>query len=299
MTPTDSDAAESKFKVRFLLEDKPWSTALKAHEIKSDLFDIEFDPAEVASTRFKAFVREQAHDFGELAIVTYLQAKYYDKPFVLLPLVVSGNFHHKSVAYNTDAGTITPTTMEGHRFGVRTYSQTTGVWARGILQNDYGTDLKQVTWVTYEDAHLAEHQDPSNCIRADGGPKRLIPDLLEGKIDGGLLGGNMPDDPRLVRVIADPEGDAKAWEKEHACRPINHMFVATQELCDSRPDVVRGLYEMMVKVRTASNYPFPVGFDGNWEALRLIGRYAYQQGVVGREYTPEELFADAARILGA
>lgn len=299
MASSDNGSASSKFRVRFLLEDKPWTTALKAHEVTSDLFDIDFDPAEVASTRFKAFVREGAHDFGELAIVTYLQAKDYGKPFVLLPLVVSGSFHHKSAAYNSDAGEITPTTMAGRRFGVRTYSQTTGVWVRGILQNDYGTDLDKVTWVTYEDAHLAEHEDPPNCVRAPGGPKALIPMLLDGEIDGGLLGGNMPDDPRLKTVIADPAGDAETWEKAHGCRPINHMFVATKALCDSRPDVVRGLYDMMVKVRTAGSYPFPVGFDGNWEALRLVGRYAYQQGVVKREYSPEELFADAARVLGA
>ncbi|WP_372835349.1 hypothetical protein [Puniceibacterium confluentis] len=299
MAPSKANTAAAKFNVRFLLEDKPWATEFKAHPPASELFDIAFDPAAVASTRFKAFVREGAHDFGELAIVTFLQAKFYDKPFVLLPLVVSGNFHHKSVAYNTDAGEITPTTMEGRKFGVRTYSQTTGVWVRGILQNDYGTDLDKVTWVTYEDAHLAEHTDPPNCLRAPGGPKTLIPMLLNNELDGGLLGGNMPDDPRLKRVIADPAGDAEKWEQEHGCRPINHMFVVTKELCNSRPDVVRGMYDMMVKVRTKDNYPFPVGFDGNWEALRLVSKYAYQQGVVGREYAPEELFADAARVLRA
>lgn len=298
MAPVDGDTTTSRFKVRFLLEDKPWATPFKAHEVTSDLFDIAFDPAEVASTRFKAFVREGAHDFGELAIVTFLQAKYYDKPFVLMPLVVSGNFHHKSVAYNADCGEITPSTMAGRRFGVRTYSQTTGVWARGILQNDYGTDLDKVTWVTFEDAHLAEHQDPPNCVRAPQG-KKLIRMMLDGELDGALAGSNMPDDPRLKTVIPDPTAAAAAWEKKHGCRPVNHMFVATRELCDTRPDVVRGLYDMMVKVRTAGNYPFPVGLDDDWKALRLVSKFAYQQGVVGREFTPEELFADAARVLGA
>lgn len=296
MAPTEGTA---RFKVKFLLEDKPWTTALKAHEVTSDLFDIEFDPAAVASTRFKAFVREGAHDFGELAIVTYLQAKFYEKPLVLLPLVVSGNFHHKSVAYNTERGVVTTSTMAGRRFGVRTYAQTTGVWARGILRDDYGTDIDKVTWVTFEDAHLAEHQDPPNCVRAPGGPKAMMPMLLNGELDGALAGGNMPDDPRLKTVIPDPAADAAEWEKKHGCRPINHMFVASRDLCEQRPDVVRGLYDMMVKVRTAGNYPFPVGFDDDWKALRMVSKFACQQGVVGREFTPEELFADARRVLGA
>src|SRR5438067_13935052 len=61
------------------------------------------------------------------AIVTYLQARTYNKALVLLPFVVTGNFHHKSIAYNAEKGDLTPADLAGRRVGVRTYSQTTGV----------------------------------------------------------------------------------------------------------------------------------------------------------------------------
>jgi 4,5-dihydroxyphthalate decarboxylase len=50
--------------------------------------------------------------------------------------------------------------LPGKRIGVRSYSQTTGVWIRGILENDYGIDLSRVQWVTFEEGHVAEARDP-------------------------------------------------------------------------------------------------------------------------------------------
>jgi 4,5-dihydroxyphthalate decarboxylase len=39
-------------------------------------------------------LRRGLYDCGELAIVTYLQAKCYNKPWVLLPAPISGRFQH-------------------------------------------------------------------------------------------------------------------------------------------------------------------------------------------------------------
>src|SRR5690349_4843186 len=77
--------------------------------------------------------------------------------------------------------------LNGKRVGVRAYTQTTGVWVRGFLAEDYGVDLKSVTWVTFEDPHLAEYREPPNVTRAQGG-KPLNQMLLDGEIDAAILG---------------------------------------------------------------------------------------------------------------
>jgi 4,5-dihydroxyphthalate decarboxylase len=293
--PSDASAS-NKLKLRTLLQDRPWTGSLKAGTITSDLLELDFDDISEASKQFKPMVRDMAYDCGELAIVTFLQAKSFGKPLVLLPFVVAGRLQHKNIAYNTERGEVTPATLAGRRVGVRTYSQTTGVWVRGILQNDYGVDLSKVTWVTFEDGHLAEHVDPKNCVRATA-DKKLAAMLLDGELDAGMLGSKMPKDPSLKPVIANPEQADKDWVARNHVTPVNHMFVVSKLLCESRPDVVRSLFDMLVEASKTAPTPFPIGLDGNWKALELVSQYAYQQGVVSKQYYVDELFAEAAAIL--
>ena len=50
---------------------------------------------------------------------------------------------------------------------------------RSILKHQYGVDLDRVTWLTIDDAHLAEHEDPPNCQRIPSG-KKLAQMMLGG-----------------------------------------------------------------------------------------------------------------------
>jgi 4,5-dihydroxyphthalate decarboxylase len=291
-------------KLHTLLQDKPWNMPLKRGEIRSSIVEFAFDDVEEASDHFKPMVRELAYDCGELAIVTYLQARAYNKALVLLPFVVTGNFHHKSIAYNAEKGGLTPADLAGCRVGVRTYSQTTGVWVRGILQHEYGVDLDRVTWITSDDSHLAEYSDPPNCRRAPKG-KRLVDMLLDREIDAAILGSNMPKDPRLKPLIADADAAALAWSKKYGVTPINHMYVVKQSLCQARPDVVREIYRMLLASRAAGPQPAPGslnmapdGVAANRRSLELVIDYAFQQKVIPRKFAVDELFDDTTRVLG-
>lgn len=287
-----------------LLQDKPWNMPLKRGEIGSSLVEFEFDDVKEASDHFKPLVRDLAYDCGELAIVTYLQARIYDKGLVLLPFIVSSNFHHRSIAYNAAKGDLAPADLAGRRVGVRTYSQTTGVWVRGILENEYGVDLDRVRWVTFDESHLAEYKDPPNCQRAPGG-KKLVEMLLDGEVDAALLGSNMPNDPRIKRLIPDADAAAQAWWKKHGVVPINHMYVVKRSLCEARPDIVREIYRMLTASRAAGPQPAaggpdmtPEGVAANRKSLEFVIDYALQQKVIPRRLSVDELFDDTTRALG-
>ena len=81
-------ATTTKLKLHTMLGNYPITKALKSGEIKSDLIDFDFAEVKVANNLFKKVVREAAYDVAELAIVTYLQAKSYGKPYVLIPAVI-------------------------------------------------------------------------------------------------------------------------------------------------------------------------------------------------------------------
>jgi 4,5-dihydroxyphthalate decarboxylase len=142
--------------LRTLLGDHPGTAALKKGSIRSDLVGLDFVDYSPTHKGFKPMVREAAFDVSEMAIVTYLMARSFDKPMVLLPNVVMARFQHGHAFYNASRGTLKASDLNGKRVGIRSFTTTTGAWLRGILANDCGIDLNSIDWVTFEDAHVAE-----------------------------------------------------------------------------------------------------------------------------------------------
>jgi 4,5-dihydroxyphthalate decarboxylase len=282
------------------LADYAVTMAMKDGRVTSDLVKLDYCGPKVANKAFKAMVRENAYDAGELAIITYLQARAWGKPFVLLPIPISGRFQHHCIGFNQELGLLKPKDIEGRKVGVRTYSQTTGLWVRGILQHEYGVDLDKVTWLTIEDAHVTEFHDPSNCHRLEAGAK-LADMMMSGEIAAAILGGDMPKDPRVQSLIPNAAAAAQEWYQREGVIPINHMFVVRAELSKERPDVVRDIYRMIAESREfAPQSPTrpPVGLEANRKGLELAIQWSYEQKIIPRRLSVDELFDDTTAALG-
>ena len=284
------------------LADYPVTMAMKDGRVASSVVTLDCCGPKVANEGFKAMIRENAYQAGELAIITYLQARAWGKPFVLLPTPLSGRPQHHCIAYNSERGHLEPKDIEGRKVGVRTYSQTTGLWVRGVLQHEYGVDLGKVRWLTIEDAHVSEYRDPANCERLPAGSK-LKQMLFDGEIAAAMMGGDMPDDPRLKTLIPDAKAAGKAWCQREGVIPINHMFVVRQELSRERPDVVREIFRMIVESRNLApeaaraNIP-PIGLEANRKGLDLAIQWSYEQKIIPRRLSVDELFDDTTAALG-
>jgi len=283
-----------------LLATYPGTEALKRGKVSSPLVQFDFADVKVSNTAFKPLVREQKFDLGELAIVTYLQAKAYGKPYVLLPAVVVGRGQHHTIVYNAERSNLVPGDLSGRRVGVRAYTQTTGAWVRGILQDDYGVDFKTVRWVTFEDPHLAEYCDPDWVERAPA-EKQLLQMLLDGELDAAIFGSEMPD-ARLKPLMPEPEVAAGKWAERHGGVPINHMVVIRQSIANSRPDVVREVYRLLRESKDAAPAgtglnALRFGVEANRQSLETIIDYSARQGLIPRRFTVDELFDDVTRSL--
>jgi 4,5-dihydroxyphthalate decarboxylase len=300
-----SDVAERIATLSTCLGSYPHTKALKNGAVKSDLVRLDFVEVEPVNRAFTMMVREQKFDVCEMAIVTYLQAKAHNKPLMLLPATMLGRFQHGALLYNAERGPLRVEDLPGRRVGVRAFSQTTGVWIRGILWKDYGLDLNSVKWVTFEDPHVPEFRDPPGVERAGPG-KNLTQMLLDGEIDAGIFGGAMPDDPRLRSVIPDAEAAGKDWYGKHGTVPINHMVVVGKGLAQSNPAAVREIFRMLREAKKAAGLPragaidfVPYGFSAVKPALELMNNYALEMRIIPRRYSVEELFDDTTRALEA
>jgi 4,5-dihydroxyphthalate decarboxylase len=194
---------------------------------------------------------------------------------------------------NAERGRVTPKDLSGKRIGVRSWSQTTGTWLRGILENDYGVDFSAVKWITFEDGHVAEAVDPPGVERSS---KDMTQMLIDGEIDAAIYGAAMPDDKRLQSVIPNPDQAAKEWYAKHKLVPVNHMVVVTDELARDNPNAVAELYRMLEEGRRLAGAPndgldaAPFGKDANRPCLDLQIKYCRQQSLIDQGMSADELY---------
>jgi 4,5-dihydroxyphthalate decarboxylase len=279
-------------RLRALLGDHPGTAALKSGAIKSDLVSFDFADYSPTHKGFKPMVREAAFDVSELAIVTYLMAKSFAKPMVLLPNVVVARGQHGYALYNAKKGALTPSGLNGKRVGIRSFTTTTGAWLRGILANDHGVDLDSIDWVTFEDAHVAEFVDMTK--RAPAG-KQIVQMLLDGELDAVL--GEKVNHPDLRPLFADVASEERAWSARHGIAPINHMAVVSADLSRNHPDVAREVHRLLRESAAAAPNAPRFTADEMRRSLQTITHYVAQQKLIPREFSVDELFDDATRAL--
>ena len=273
---------------------------------------IQVDPIIAAMRRM---VRDLEFDICEMALSTYLCARCYGKPFTAIPVFPARNFHHRAVFFNVNSGIEGPKDLEGRTVGVhRGYTVTTGLWARGILQTDYGVDIKQITWAATGDEHVAEYQAPPNVTYSYKG--KAIADLLVSGEIGAAVGDIRVDSPKVKSLIPDARNAGIAYFRKTGIYPVNHCLVIKKEILDAEPWVAEDLFnafnaaknnylarldkgvdlspadEAAIDLgRAVGGDPFPFGVNANRKALEAIVQFAFDQQVIPKRPSLEELFA--------
>ncbi|MBI2713792.1 MAG: hypothetical protein HYX37_04975 [Rhizobiales bacterium] len=281
--------------LRLAIGDYPHTLPLKRGEISSPWLKLDFTEIKPMHKAFKPMVREHAYDASEMALAIVLQAKIHNKGLKLLPAAMLGRFQHGTILHNTERGRLAPADLAGRRIGVRSYSQTTGAWIRGIVENDYGVDFSRAQWVTFEEGHVAEAKEPAGVMRARP-DQDMTKMLLAGELDAAIYGADMPKDERLQSVIPDPQAAARAWYGKHGVVPVNHMVVVTDEFARANPPAVAEFYRMLEASKKAAGLPaageidtVPFGKEANRPCLEMLISYCVQQGLIPRRLEVDEL----------
>ncbi len=231
---------------------------------------------------FAAMVRQGRYAFSEMAIANFLMARAHHKPLVLLPVVLAERFQEAAFIARTAAGIAGPADLAGRRIGVRAYSQTTGMWLRGVLADRHGLAPDAMRWVTFEDAHVAEYQDPPWVARAAPGAT-LEGMLREGALDAAIFGMETPADPALRPVFPDPAAAGRQFLAEYGFTPVNHLMVA-------RADVPQAEILALVAALRAAGVPVRPR-AALQPALMLAARFCAEQGLTARPLAMQDIWA--------
>ena len=262
--------------------------ALKIGTVTSDRVGFDFVEVDPVTRAFRRMTRAMEFDLCEIALTTHAQARAYGKPITALPVVLLRGLHHGALICRRDSPLRGPADLAGKRIGVRAWSQTTGVWVRGVLHDEYGIAPDSMTWITEEDAHVQEFVDPPFVQRI--APDQSLPAmLLSGEIDAAVAIAGV--DPAQVRpVIPDADAVAAAWSRKTGVYPINHVVVVKNALLAEHPWLADELMRLFAASKRLADDTTPYGIDANRPAIDLLMRYAAVQRLIPRAYKVEELF---------
>jgi 4,5-dihydroxyphthalate decarboxylase len=274
--------------LRAALGKSPLVRALKQGAVRSDRVGFDFVEVDPVTRAFRRMVRTLEFDLCEIALTTHAQARAYGKPITALPVVLLRGLHHGALVCRRDAPLRGPADLVGKRIGVRAWSQTTGVWVRGILRDEYGIAHDSMTWITEEDAHVQEFADPPFVQRI--APGQSLPAMLRsGEIDAAVALAGV--DPASVRmVIPDADAAAAAWSGRTGVYPINHVVVVKDAVLAEYPWLGDELMRLFAESNRLADDTVPYGIGANRPAIELLMRYAAEQGLIPRAYGVEELF---------
>jgi 4,5-dihydroxyphthalate decarboxylase len=297
--------------------------ALKDATVKPRTFEFDFVEVDPLIAAFRRMVRGSEFDICEMAITTYICARAFGKRFTAVPVFLVRAFHHGAILVNTKAGIRTPKDLEGKRVGVnRGYTVTTGVWARGVLQQEHGVDLGKVTWVLSGDEHVAEYRPPANVVPIEPG-KKMEDMLASGELVAAI--GADAKSPDVKPLIPNALEAGLAALRRNGHYPINHTVVIRDELIAAHPDLAADVFEAFAqskrryldclksgaiakptevdevhkRVMEITGDPLPYGIAPNRSVLEELIGHAVQQGIIDRPVAVEELFVPSTRALAA
>lgn len=249
---------------------------------------LDFAPLATANRAFAPMVREGRYDVSEMAIATFLMAKAHAKPLVLLPVAVAARFQESALFCLRDGPVKRPEDLKGRRVGVRSYSQTTAMWLRGVLAERHGVPSDSVRWITFEDSHVAEAADPPWAERAPAGAE-LTAMLKAGAVDAAIFGNDLPADPAITTVFPDPAAAGEAFRAAHGFVPVNHLVCVRRELAETQPAAVAALDAMFRQALAGT--ALPVGREALAAPITLAIRYCTEQGLLPRPLTLDDVWA--------
>jgi 4,5-dihydroxyphthalate decarboxylase len=298
--------------------------ALKDGTIQPAGCALNFEEVPVLIQAFRRMVRTLDFDVTEMAFTTYMVAKAHGKPFTALPVFLVRGFHHGAILRGAASGDLAPKNLEGRSAGVnRGYTVTTGVWARGIMADEYGVDLSRVTWVLSGDEHVEEYVPPSNVVPVPAG-KDVADMVAAGELAAGI--GMPADRTDLVPLIPDAEEAGYRALRERGLYPINHLVVVKDELLAAHPGLGADLfnayaaaknryvaaltsnaikdpnatdrmYQRVAEITGAD--PMPYGIAPNRATIDQLIRYAVDQKILDKPVAAEDLFAAGTHNLTA
>jgi len=274
-------------------------------------------------------MRHESFDVCELSFSSYsVRTARGDCPYVAIPVFLSRMFRHTAIYVRKDR-IKRPEDLKGRRVGLPEYQLTANVWARALLQDDYGVAPEDIHWVrggieTPGRPEKISLSLPPGVV-VESAPEGLtISELLNrGEIDGFMAPRPPARDalanPAIGWLFDDPTAAAKDYFRRTRIFPIMHVVGVRKTLVEAHPWLPGALQKAFTQAKdvalealndasaTKVTMPFveeqlkaardtlgpdywSYGVAGNEVTIDTFLRHHHSQGLSSRRLSVEEVF---------
>jgi 4,5-dihydroxyphthalate decarboxylase len=268
-------------------------------------------------------------DACEVSLSSYLIALARGAtPYRALPVFLSRVFRHSAIYIRTDRGIARPEDLRGKSVGVPEYQMTAALWARGLLEDEYGVRPSEIEWrnggleQTGRSEKLALELPPNVKLRPIGLSETLSAMLAEGNLDA-LISPRVPScfgkAANVARLFPDYRAAERAYAKKSGLFPIMHVLAVREEFLrkhawlasslftafrQAKDIAIRELEEIgaynvtvpwlaaeLADIRAVLGEDYwPYGLAKNRASIEAALRYSHAQGLSARKLTIDEAF---------
>jgi 4,5-dihydroxyphthalate decarboxylase len=293
-----------------------------------DLTCLSFSVEEI----FFRFARHREWEISEFSFAKYCSLRASgDEGIIAIPVFPSRSFRHSAIFVAAGGPIDDPAALAGGRIGVPEWTQTATVYARGLLEHQYGVKVADVEWFqagTNEPGRIEGIAlSPPPGISLTAVPEKTLNEmLLAGELDA-VIAAHPPaafedGSGGVVRLFGDYRAVEEAYYRETGIFPIMHVIALRADVVAAHPWVAGNLYGAFVEAKrrgleraldaNAPRYPIPWSFANAEHAAEIFGEdfwpyglepnrptiqgfldYCFEQGVTARKLAPEELFVPA------
>ena len=264
-------------------------------------------------------------DICEMAFGAYLIARADGADVTAIPVFPRRAFFHTNFMYRADGRIDGPHDLAGKRIGVAEYVQSATVWARGVLEHDFGLDPRRAQWYVERSGsgstgEVLGFKPPREIpVRQTPGGKSLVAMLEAGELDVALVGGNAQAQASkaLRPLFADAIAEGKRFYAAHGYVPANHCYMVRGSLAREHPALVANLYrafheakavaqqslsrersrgllfgneQLSMMFESFSGDPFSYGIGPNRAMLETVVELCQEQGIARDRPSIEQLF---------
>lgn len=292
--------------------------------------DINFITMEPEEVFFRS-LRYEEFDVAELSFSSYLMLTSRGEcPYIAVPAFVSRVFRHMAIYIRTDRGIKRPEDLKGRLVGVPEYQITAAVWARGMLEDEYGVRPSDIRWrtggleETGRDERTPLMLDNGVEVKPIGEHQTLCAMLEAGEIDALVTARNpsvyLRGLPTVDRLFPDYPTVEQAYFRKTGLFPIMHIIGVRKALVERHPWLAASVYKTFCLARdfaakdlaqrgqlrvilpwveadvervrkVMGNDYWPYGVKENIKSIEAMLRYSWQQGLLARKLAPDEIFA--------
>jgi len=278
---------------------------------------------------FRRMIRHQEFDISEMSMSSYLMALDQGHPeFVGIPVFPSRVFRHGFVFVNAEAKIKDPQSLRGKKVGVPSYSMTSALWERAIIEHEYGVEPAEMDWYQRQ-GQGTEDDDPLTVDLPDGVNPQGIPSetslsemLANGSLDA-LFSSSVPDSydgEGVKRLFANYREVEIEYFERTGFFPIMHLIVIKKAVYERNPWIANELVNIFQEAKelalgeldTTSRRKITVpwiyehiervhelmgpdywsyGIESNYDLLEAMTNYSFEQGLTNQRLPVEELFA--------